>query len=291
MSIEGQQFTAEPRPYRRLSALLGQTSPPAIAHAVVMQVVGSRVADIGCGSGVTGYLLRAAWHFTAACQVEGIDRPELLVGVDWSASTLAAVAEHDPYDELVVAAAAELPLADDVVDTAISMENLEHLLPADIPHALAELARISRRRIVISTPAPWFVVNDQFLETEAREATTDPVPMGYAEFMNLLGQLHKSTVTPRQMAAAGFHTSINRLGSPTLEAGSVIYVADSDAVDVGALGPVVGVAWSSYPEPDGTQDWRSRYLEAVQDVRRMGVSRREPLARRASVVLKALREF
>lgn len=277
------------RDYRLKSRTMGQTSPPGLGHLVVAHVVGSSVADVGCGSGVTGYLLRSAWQFTGSWYQEGITTPTRLVGIDWSASTIDALGRFNPYDELLLAGAAGIPLPDAAVDTALSMENLEHLLPVEVPVALDELARIASRRVVISTPAPWAATNVGFLTTELAEAQADDEPMGHAEYLTLLGYLHKSSVTPEQMIRAGFECGFNRLGAPDVtQYGSIIYTADPAKVNTKNLGSVVGVAWDGYPEPDDG-DWGSRYIEAVRDSLTMATPRSAPPRRRVSAVAKALR--
>lgn len=195
---------------------MGQTSSPGLGHEAMLKVVGSSVADIGCGSGVLGYLLRSAWHFTESWERDGVSAPDRLVGVDWSPATIEALGRCNPLDELHLADSTGVPLPDNDVDTAISIENLEHLLPDDVAPALAELARIARKRIVLSTPSPWSVVNPGFLEVELAEAEADLAPMGYTEYVDLVGRLHKSSVTPEQMRAAGFESGVNRLGAPAV---------------------------------------------------------------------------
>ncbi len=100
---------------------------------------GSRVADIGCGSLSHRYLLRAAWHFTAACQSKAsIGRNSRRRGLVWS-TLVARWPQHDPYASLP-RAPPEPPRRQRPVDTATSsMENLEHLLPCDIPERWVEL--------------------------------------------------------------------------------------------------------------------------------------------------------
>src|SRR4051794_36711891 len=110
------------RRYRRHLQVMGQTSPPALAQPVLGHVIGRSVADIGCGSGLYGYLMRSAWHFTGAWSGEGIAAPDRLVGVDFSPVAISRVERHDIYDELLLAGAAVLPLDDSSVDTALSVE-------------------------------------------------------------------------------------------------------------------------------------------------------------------------
>lgn len=290
MGRYGPVVQSDLRPYRRKSAVTGQSSPAGLIHTAVTKVVGGAVADIGCGAGVLGYLLRAAWEFTEAAERDGVLAPGRLIGVDWSPSTIAVLSRHSPYDELLQATSGTLPLPDKAVDTAISTENLEHLLPAEAVAALAEMARVSRRRIVISTPAPWEVVNVGFLTDEIRQAESDPHPMGYGEYLNLVGRLHKSSVAPEQMRAAGFTFASNRAGAPMVEFGSIIYTADPSEVDASKIGPVVGVDWDEYPTDDGRGDWRAAYLAALRASLAMSTPRKPPLGVRFSPAAKALRE-
>lgn len=263
-------MAANLRPYRLKALAMGQTSPLGLQHEMVREVVGASVADVGCGSGVTGYILRAAWQFTASWEYEQVTRADRLVGIDWSQSTIEALGKHNPYDEILLAGSTGLPLSDDAVDTAISIENLEHLLPNEVAPALAELARVSRRKIAISTPTPWTVTNTAFLTNELREARADRHPMDYEAFMTLFGWLHKSSVTPEQMSEAGFTYAVNRLGSPAVTYGAIIYTAQPERVDAAKLGPVVGLPMGEYPVAHEVDDWRERYAEAVEAIARDG---------------------
>jgi SAM-dependent methyltransferase len=57
----------------------------------------------------------------------------------------------------------QLPLPDDAVDMVTCLEVLEHLDPADVPAAIAELSRVARSHVLISTP-----YREQLLETSRR---------------------------------------------------------------------------------------------------------------------------
>ncbi len=249
----------ELRPYRVHLREMGQTSPPALGQPALSLVIGTSVADVGCGSGLYGYLLRCAWHFTASWQLERATSCQRLVGVDFSPVAIGCLRRFMVYDELRLAEASTLPLEDKSVDTALSMENLEHLFTGEVGPALAELARVARRRVVITTPAPWMVINRQWLAEEIAEAGADPVPLTYSEFLVLAGCIHKSTLTPRQMTLAGFEV-MGPPGRPEQVADSLLYWGEPDRLRLDLLGDVAGMAIGAYPADDGRDDWKEEYL-------------------------------
>jgi SAM-dependent methyltransferase len=253
----------ELRPLRVQLREMGQTSPPALGQPALSLVVGSSVADIGCGSGLYGYLLRCAWHFTASWQQEGVPACERLVGVDFSPVAIGRLERFGIYDDLRLAEASVLPLEDGSVDTALSMENLEHLFPNEVGPALAELARIARRRVVITTPSPSVVINRTWLAKEIAEAEVDLVPLNYEEFLVLAGCIHKSSVGPQQMKLVGFEV-LGSPGQPTQVADSFIYWGEPDRLGLDRLGDVAGMAIQGYPADDGRADWREEYLRFLR---------------------------
>ncbi len=271
---------------------MGQTSPPALAQPVLEHVRGASVADVGCGSGVFGYVMRVSWHFTGSWRREGITTPERLVGIDFSPVAIDRLRGFNIYDELLLADASTLPLEDASVDTALSMENLEHLFPADVVPALRELARIARRRVVVSTPAPWMVINRGWLASEILEAKNDTVPMGYDEFLVLAGCIHKAVIEPERMRSMGFQV-VELYGRPVQVQDSLIYWAEPADIRLDRLG-VPGIGINGYPADDGRSDWREeylRFLRASEAVPTSTYRRPKPTLRsRASRVLRAYGE-
>ena len=252
------------RPTRWQARTQAQTSPVPIGWAAIQWVSGSRVADVGCGSGSTGYLLRVAWEATESWRRQHIPRPRWLLGLDASPVALATCRHHRVYDETVRCDVARLPLADGSVDTALCAETVEHLFPAAAARLLAELARVARQRVIVTTPVPRRIIEPGELRRELAEAARDPRPLPYAEYLVLAAAVHKAWLRPAAMRRAGFR----RAGR--VMAGSAVYVADAGALRPAALGPVPGIGWRGYPADDQRGDWRDEYTELLAAALRMG---------------------
>ena len=165
---------------------------------------GPQWPTLAAGPGSTGTFFVVRGIFTASWQQERVTSCERLVGVHFSPVAIGRLERFMVYNDLPLAEASVLPLEDKSVDTALSMENLEHLFPNEVGPALAELARIARRRVVITTPSPSRVINGLWLAGEILEAEADPVLLPYAEFLVLAGCVHKSSLSPWQMRLVGF---------------------------------------------------------------------------------------
>lgn len=251
--MDRQRAQGPVRSHRRITRRQAATSPVALGAPGFLHVRGGVVCDVGCGSGLYGFLLRTAWHQTGAWLDDGLDRPERLVGVDFSPICVARAREHAIYDEVLLSPSWQLPLADRSVDTSVSVECLEHLDPVEVPRALGELARIARRRVVVTSPAPQRVVNVPWLEQELREARGDPVPVDEDELRLLAGHVHRSALFPEQLARAGFQLERD------VRADSHVYWADVSAIRLEELGPVVGI------EPGAsTGTPAERYMDLLQ---------------------------
>ena len=92
----------------------------------------SRILDVGCGDGAITDRLAEAWEVT---------------GVDASAAALAHV-----QTTAVQAPATALPFDDGAFDLVLSSEMLEHLTDEDYKAALSEMARVTRRYLLLSVP-------------------------------------------------------------------------------------------------------------------------------------------
>lgn len=91
---------------------------------------GGRVADVGCGTGrITGHLADL-----------GLD----VLGVDLSPGMLAVARAALPGLSFVEGSMAALDLSDAGLDGVLAWYSLIHVLPADVPDVLVELARVLR---------------------------------------------------------------------------------------------------------------------------------------------------
>ncbi len=145
---------------------------------------GAVVMDLGCS---TGYLLedlRSA-HPRAA-----------LVGVDLIAAGLAKAHASVPEARLVQADACRLPLADASVDSAVSLNLLEHV--PDDERALVELRRVLRpgARAVLVVPAGprLYDYYDRYLGHERRYARRELAAKGRRAGLEVIEDLHLGSV-------------------------------------------------------------------------------------------------
>lgn len=249
---------------------MGQTSPPELAIPVLNRVIGTSVCDVGCGSGMYGFLLDNAWVFTGSWNEERITKAERLIGIDFSSVAIQKLEKHNCYDERVLAGADGLPIESKSVDTALSTENLEHLFGGELLPALEELVRIAKRRVVISTPAPWKVINHAWLSQEIPDAISDPIPMSYEEYIVLGGCVHKSSIFPEDMLACGFELLRDERGLPKVTADSIIYWGDADNIETSNLSRIPAVGMLGYAPNDGRTDYRSDYVQLLQASLQLG---------------------
>jgi ubiquinone/menaquinone biosynthesis C-methylase UbiE len=110
--------------------------------AVIEPLKASSLLDAGCGEGET------------LARLDG-SLPERTVAVDLSPEAVEFTAKRLPTVETACQSVEELPFEDDSFDLVLCLEVLEHIPEPDA--AVGELARIARRRVVISVPhEPWF---------------------------------------------------------------------------------------------------------------------------------------
>jgi SAM-dependent methyltransferase len=111
-------------------------------RSIVRPLEASSLLDAGCGEGET--LARL-----------GGDLPPRVAAIDLDPAAAAFTATRVPAAEVLTGSIGELPYADDSFDLVLCLEVLEHI--EDPATALADLARVARRDIVISVPdEPWF---------------------------------------------------------------------------------------------------------------------------------------
>ncbi len=118
--------------------------------------------DAGCGEGFVARRLLS--------EMPGVE----LTGCDVSDDALAVAARANPEGRFVTGSVVGLPFPDKSFDVVGCFEVLEHL-PDDLPRqALAEMARVARRAVVLSVPhEPLFC-----LANAARGKNLDVRPRG-----------------------------------------------------------------------------------------------------------------
>jgi ubiquinone/menaquinone biosynthesis C-methylase UbiE len=106
------------------------------------------VLEVGCGAGYSSQRIRGWLPASIG-----------YLGSDVGASLLVKSRRRNPETDFVRQSVYSLALPDKSVDSIVMLEVLEHL--EDPQAALAELQRVSRRRVVISTPREpiWRALN------------------------------------------------------------------------------------------------------------------------------------
>lgn len=116
----------------------------------VIGPVEGTVVDVGVGEGLCLERVLAP----GADRPDGLGAGARVVGVEYRFDK-AAVARRLPAVDLTVGDAGMLPFPDRAADLVLCIEVLEHL--PTVPPAVAELARITGGRCVVSVPyEPWF---------------------------------------------------------------------------------------------------------------------------------------
>jgi SAM-dependent methyltransferase len=137
----------------------------------------ARVLEVGCGEGEIAGLLHARWG-----EVTGLDLPDAGLRADW-----AGVAGP----RFLHADAEQLPFPDDHFDVVVAVEVLEHL--RDPAQGLAEMARVSRRHLVLSVPRePIFRLGNLFTGRHVRALGNTPGHLnhwGTTAFLRFVGRV------------------------------------------------------------------------------------------------------
>jgi 2-polyprenyl-3-methyl-5-hydroxy-6-metoxy-1,4-benzoquinol methylase len=109
---------------------------------IVAELRPGSVLDAGCGEGET------------IARLDGL-LPARVAAVDLNPEAVEFTARRFPAVEVTRESVLELPFADGAFELVVCLEVLEHL--GDPRAAIAELARVSNRAVVVSVPhEPWF---------------------------------------------------------------------------------------------------------------------------------------
>lgn len=100
-----------------------------------------KILDVACGFG--------GWGFQIRLKKEGTP---VIVGLDVWKPYLKRVWNTRIYDHLICADARKMPFRNRLFDFALACEVIEHLKQEDGIEVLKEIDRVSRDRIILSTP-------------------------------------------------------------------------------------------------------------------------------------------
>jgi SAM-dependent methyltransferase len=206
--------------------------------------------DVGCGSGA---------QMQRITNTIGEDKFSKRVGIDWSTNTVDLLKTQNIFDEVYHCESNRLPFADKQFDVAMSIENLEHLYADAVIPAIEELCRVATH-VVLITPLPHNVINQEWLSKEIPAAEEDPESVDYAEYLVLEGTVHKSTVYPESMHQAGF---ISDGGVD----GHGCYFGISNSIDTTKI-KYVGLTENALPE---ATDFRQHYIKLLCDSKNLKV--------------------
>lgn len=99
---------------------------------------GETLLDVGCGTG---------WFTRRFAALDGDDLTWNVIGLDTDADRLTFARTHGHGERYLEGNALALPFADGAFDVAVSVTTLCFI--DDWPRALAEMARVARRRVVV----------------------------------------------------------------------------------------------------------------------------------------------
>ena len=129
-----QEFAGVYRQVAEVSSLHGETDlNGACIGAILDAIHGTTVLEVGCGRGYLAKMLQERWEVTATDIV--IDP---------------LLRRRHPNVHFVEASSEFLPCPDRAFDTVICTHTLEHV--RDIHLSIAELRRVSKRRLIIVVP-------------------------------------------------------------------------------------------------------------------------------------------
>jgi SAM-dependent methyltransferase len=132
-------------------------SSPSILDPIVIPLVkGPRILDVGCGFGRWGALLTT--NLWEASKSKPANRSQI-VGCDGHLPNVEESRKNNYYQEVLHLTFPPLPFCDDSFDTVLLLDVLEHLNVNDGRKLVDEAKRVSRQRVILSTPN-WCALRD-----------------------------------------------------------------------------------------------------------------------------------
>ncbi|QYR52662.1 methyltransferase domain-containing protein [Lysobacter soyae] len=148
ISTDDREFTGKYEQASALSQILIDRFHARVLQLLDLPTAGDLVLEVGCGAGYSTHYLRTA-----------LQADQSLFACDIGNTLLASARRRNPCVEYFQSSVYSMPIPDKSVDSVVMLEVLEHL--ENPRKALEELQRITRQRVVISTPREpiWRVLN------------------------------------------------------------------------------------------------------------------------------------
>lgn len=235
------------RPYRKRICAQGQSSGAWLNKFVCDALERlsenteiNSIMDVGCGTGKQAGLLKEKYQNIK------------FKGLDFSEATYKFLQNSKIFDEVFLGCSNKLPLDDNCIDLALSMENLEHLYKENVYNAMEELKRISKC-ILITTPNATGVIDLKWLNDEICQAVNDNIEMSEFEYNCLASAVHKSTIFPKSLLNCGFKQITNVFYNHS------VFYGISDEIDLTKL-EYMGIKETELLD---TTNYNNKYLDLL----------------------------
>ena len=117
------------------------------ACGIILALVrGANIADLGCGLGAWGYIIKCKFN-----------NQVYLVGLDIDPANLYRIKYHRVYDDLILAALPYIPFRAKSFDTILCCDVIEHLSKDNGLRLVKKAEIVVRRRVIITAPSPRIV--------------------------------------------------------------------------------------------------------------------------------------
>ena len=238
-----------------------QISHPGLAEYVLHLIDGDTVLDFGCGAGLYGFLLKYSWHRTKS------NKPfKRVEGIDSSPATVKEGNRLGFYNKVHLGTSLTLPFPDNHFDTVICLECLEHLYIEDVNILMAELVRVCKKNLIISTPPHNLVSNAHWCHAEIERLKNST--MNQKTFFEKLGELHKCYIDASIFVKCGFRTYMDAVKEDVYEVKTVaetnVYYGEKDKINLTQFSASCGIKRKTF-DINPKKDYNDDYLQALAD--------------------------
>jgi len=205
------EWLGEFRKYIKRAQHFEPISYPGMMLEVLKYAKGQIVADIGCGAGLFSHIAKCGWYHSESY----LEDPEkhsapILIGVEvnkWQNKY------YHNYDFFLQGVSTDLGLPDKSVDTLVCIENIEHLTKREVSAALREFVRVSRQRIIITTPSPLAFLDQNTFQKRAILLPRYDISLDKFIYAKIASAIHKTCIDVKDMLQRGFDLLFHNTGS------------------------------------------------------------------------------